>query len=212
MKSFPYLLPRTLSNITRLFSLDFTRVMFVRHPFDRLASAFIDKIGTIKVRKSGYDKVRQHICRTYFPAYTNISSKNKQRLEKEIRRRCENVIPSFQHFIEYFLSGGIQRDVHWQPYSKLCKACLLKYNFVGKYETMQDDLERLLTRLQLPTEDWIERSFQKTGKTKANYQALYAKLPDKIICRLQRFYKDDFALFDYHPEDYLAGRKPIDCS
>jgi hypothetical protein len=40
----PYIRLRTLSDSSIIFSTSFTRVIFVRHPLERLASAYTDKI------------------------------------------------------------------------------------------------------------------------------------------------------------------------
>jgi hypothetical protein len=193
-----------------------TRVIFVRHPFERLASAYIDKITSIKNDSSSlYDSIRRAVCRKYASSYLTASEqasyrKNK-RLSKQIFQPCQNVIPSFEHFVDFLMSDSLINDVHWQPYSKLCKACLFKYNFIGKYETMEEDLERLILHLGLNANDWNDKNYFKTGKTQENYKSLYSNLTNRVICDLKEFYKDDFKLFDYRFEDYLIDNRTIQC-
>ena len=65
-KVFPLIRLRSLSKPLALLSSKFTRVIFVRHPFERLASAYIDKITSITNDPSSlYDRVRRAICRKY---------------------------------------------------------------------------------------------------------------------------------------------------
>ena len=67
---FPYVRLRTLSDPSVLFSNSFTRAIFVRHPLERLASAYIDKIATLKFEPlSHYDSFRREICRKYSSSY-----------------------------------------------------------------------------------------------------------------------------------------------
>ena len=215
-KVFPYIRLRSLSNPSILFSLNYTRVIFVRHPLERLASAYSDKICSLKNEPfSLYDSLRRTICRKYSLFYLTHSQRVAYRiiedLSKQIDEPCQNVIPTFEHFIEYIMSNSWQYDVHWQPYSKLCRACLFKYNFIGKYETMNEDLNRLIELAGLKSKDWISENYFKSGKTKESYKLMYSNLPNHLICDLKDFYKDDLRLFNYRFEDYFINQTNIQC-
>jgi hypothetical protein len=121
---------------------------------------------------------------------------------------CKDNIPSFEVFIKYILGNAqtpfkiTQLDSHWQPYSVLCQACKFKYNFIGKYETFNDDFSYFLKRLNVT--DWnIEKRHGASGQTKQYYQQLYSTLPDELICQLMRLYDEDFRLFNYRVDDYI---------
>jgi hypothetical protein len=88
----------------------------------------------------------------------------------------------------------------------------MKYNFIGKYETIQDDLNYLKYKLNLNFTDWNVDNHFSTGKTKENYRLMYSKLPDNLICNLKNFYSEDAKLFDYRLEDYLTdNQQKINC-
>ncbi|CAF2538359.1 unnamed protein product [Rotaria sp. Silwood2] len=126
---------------------------------------------------------------------------------------CQKIIPKFEHFIRYLMSDySVRHDVHWQPYSKLCYVCLFKYNFIGKYETMNEDLQRLNSYLGLKSINLKDAKYFTTGKTKKYYKSLYSNLSNELICNLKYFYDDDFKLFDYRLEDYLTDKRTIQCS
>ncbi|CAF5121696.1 unnamed protein product, partial [Rotaria sp. Silwood1] len=112
----------------------------------------------------------------------------------------------------YLMLGALKSDVHWQSYSKLCHVCLFKYNFIGKYETMKEDLQRLESHLGLKSINLNDGNYFTTGKTKEYYKSLYSSLPNELICNLKYFYEDDFKLFDYRLEDYLTNERTIQCS
>ena len=121
---------------------------------------------------------------------------------------CKGSIPSFEEFIRYILAGvhkraGIARmNYHWQPYSVLCQVCKFKYNFIGKYETFNDDFTYFLKRLNVS--DWnIQKRHGASGQMTQYYQELYSTLPDELICKLMRLYHDDFRLFNYRVDDYI---------
>jgi hypothetical protein len=93
-------------------------------------------------------------------------------------------------------------DAHWQPYSMLCQVCKLKYNFIGKYETIDKDLPYLLKHVNLSDWDFGKRR-GKTGRTTWDYRQMFSHLSDKLICQLKHLYDDDLRLFSYQLEDYV---------
>ena len=99
-RSFPFIRPQTLSNISQLFSSNFTRVIFVRHPLERLASAYVDKIATLPF--SLYDSIRRAICRRYSSFYLTGAPRKfyrvHGRISKKIEEPCRKVVPTFEHF------------------------------------------------------------------------------------------------------------------
>jgi hypothetical protein len=211
---FPYIRLRRVSNPSILFSSNYLRVIFVRHPLERIASAYIDKIATLNNKRySLYDNVRRVICRKYAAIYLHDEQKNFYRINKGSKKPkyepCDKVIPKFEHFIEYIMVDPMKDDVHWKPYSSLCHICLLKYNFIGKFETIEEDLRKLIDYLGLNSNDWIHENYLKTGKTREDYKSMYSNLNKKLICFLKYFYRNDLKLFDYRIEDYLTDNKII---
>ncbi|CAF3429155.1 unnamed protein product, partial [Rotaria socialis] len=216
-KNFPLTRPQTLSDVSLLFSSNFTRAIFVRHPLERLASAYVDKIASLTNEPfSLYDTIRREICRKYSSLYLTGTQRNYYIYHTQIAKNdtepCHNVVPKFEHFIDCIMSNSIIDDVHWYPYSKLCYACLFKYNFIGKYETIEQDLARLLSKFGLESKHWNNENYFRTGKTKEYYKSIYANLNDQLLCNLKNVYEDDFTLFDYKMEDYLTNKNHISCS
>ncbi|UJR13108.1 hypothetical protein I4U23_000132 [Adineta vaga] len=206
---FPNVHFTSLTNLSNIFSSQFTRVLFVRHPFERLASAYKERIATLPKDRiqsePHYDNIRKIICHRY--SRLNSIERNND--------LCTNYIPSFEHFIQYILIGtettfGISRmDTHWQPYSTVCQVCKFQYNFIGKYETFNEDFHLLLKRLNVT--DWnIEKRRGASGHKTKDYQLLYSSLSDNSICQLKRLYNDDFHLFNYRIEDYI-NRTTLNC-
>ena len=215
-KALPYIRPRTLSDPSTIFSTSFTRAIFVRHPLERLASAYSDKIASLKAEPfTLYDSLRRAICRRFASSYLTKAQQQTYRmnrmLEKQIDEPCGKIIPTFEHFIEHIMTDLSQIDVHWQPYSALCDVCKLKYNFIGKYETIDKDLSSLQLKLGLNTSDWNIKNHFTNGKTKENYKLMYSKLSKDLICNLKDFYQEDLRLFDYRFEDYLSESQQTDC-
>jgi Sulfotransferase family len=207
--NFPYLRLKSLTNSSHLFSTSFLRVIFVRHPLERLASAYSQKIAIPQEKRPQsdpfYDQIRKKIC----DLYSSFNASQRQSPKSLI---CQHHIPSFTHFVEYVLHEDAHfawRDSHWQSYSSLCDVCKFNYNFIGKIETMNKDFPELLEYLNLS--EWNARKRRNpSGQTSQHYRALFVPLKDELICRLKQLYADDFRLFDYRLEDYV-DRPGLDC-
>ena len=210
---FPDIHFKSILNVSDIFSPSFTRVLFVRHPFERLASAYKERIATLAKDRiqaePHYDTIRKMICRRYarFDAIRPALPRGNP---------CEAFIPPFEHFVRHILmntetpSKVARMDPHWQPYTDICQVCKFKYNFIGKYETFNDDLTSLLKLLNVS--DWnIQKRRGASGHTTRDYQDLFSSLSDDLICRLKHLYSDDFHLFNYRLEDYV-NRTTLICS
>ncbi|CAF1361339.1 unnamed protein product [Adineta steineri] len=202
--SFPYFRLQSLSNLSQIFSSSFTRTIFVRHPFERLASAYKERIATLSKDRiepePEYDAMRMEIC------YKRVIS---EKIPSE--DSCMNTIPSFEDFVRYILlatyrPNGIARmNFHWQPYSTLCQVCKFQYNFVGKYELFNEDFSQFLKHFNIT--NWnIEKRNGPSGLKKWDYQKYYTTLSDDLICQLIHLYNDDFRLFKYKIHDYIVNR------
>ncbi|CAF0939878.1 unnamed protein product [Adineta ricciae] len=203
--SFPYFRLNNLPSLAEIFTPSFNRVIFVRHPFERLASAYKERIATLAKDRiepePEYDAMRIEICQQ------RVVSQRVRSL-KPTQDSCMYTVPSFEDFLRYILTithipNGIARmNYHWQPYSVLCQVCKFKYNFIGKYEMFNDDLSRFLKLYNIS--NWnIERRNGASGLSKQDYQAYYNTLPDDLICDLIKLYSDDMRLFKYRIEDYV---------
>ncbi|CAF1390627.1 unnamed protein product [Adineta steineri] len=206
--SFPYFRLQNLSSLSQIFSSSFTRTIFVRHPFERLASAYKERIATLSKDRIEpefeYDEIRMEIC------YKRITS-TKLRQLMLLKDSCRSIIPSFEDFVRYiilatYVPNGIARlNFHWQPYSTLCQVCKFQYNFVGKYELFDEDFPQFLKHFNIT--NWnIEKRNGPSGLMKWDYQKYYITLPNDLICQLIHLYNDDFRLFKYKVHDYIVNR------
>ncbi|CAF4128577.1 unnamed protein product, partial [Adineta steineri] len=150
--SFPYFRLQNLSSLSQIFSSSFTRTIFVRHPFERLASAYKERIATLSKDRIEpefeYDEIRMEIC------YKRITSIELRQLML-LKDSCRNIIPSFEDFVRYILTGTdrpnriARLNFHWQPYSTICQVCKFRYNFVGKYELFDEDFPQCLKHFNI---------------------------------------------------------------
>ena len=90
--------------------------MFIRHPFERLVSAYLDKF--IVNKNSEFIKVLQ---------------------DYEVENELHIYNLKFEHFVKFVIDeissdSMSEGSLHWWPYSRLCKMCEIDYDYIGHLE------------------------------------------------------------------------------
>lgn len=144
------------------------KFMFVRDPFSRLLSAYLDKINP------GFDR------KSY--AFVGQASGRKS---SEL---------SFADFVTFIEQGGLFRNIHWAPQVDLCPFPLNQLDLVGKIETIDHDLEivgrEVFGVAQIPKQQRETRRTQSSERVSHFYD-------DKLAERVARIYRRDFDAFGY---------------
>lgn len=168
--------PRDLS-LSELRQLeDYHSLAVVRDPYARTLSVFLDKVA---------------------PG-TN-----------EIFAKCPgfgDATPSgFKLFLSYLENEGTRFDRHFWPQVDLLYQPIDKFSFIGKLETLSDDLSRFLKRIQLNSFEKdrfakphvLEESEPgKITKAKGNLSIFYDNAAER---KVEAIYLQDFKSFGYSP-------------
>ncbi|NXH21556.1 CHST9 sulfotransferase, partial [Bucco capensis] len=163
------------------FLSNYTKVMFTRHPFERLVSAYRDKF----LHSEPYYSV------TFANGIRSMFRKNKNSSEKV----------SFQEFVSFILAKPPNSlDIHWKPMFLLCDPCNIHYDVLGKYETLGLDSEHVLEVIGAP-ENLHYPSLKRYGsekRTNADITLEYLRqLNSEQIEKIKKLYQMDFFLFNY---------------
>ncbi|XP_071440162.1 carbohydrate sulfotransferase 11 [Hetaerina americana] len=184
----------SLSNYTsdeiEFYISKFTKFVFVRHPFERLLSAYRNKLEQHYL-SSQYFHMRfgRHIVKHY-----------RQNPSKDSLIKGDDV--TFQEFSAYLTNPDNNSfNEHWKPIFDLCHLCIIDYDIIGKYETLYEDAEFILK--QIGKSDIMFPRAVKPSKTLSKLQKYYSTLSHKVINDLYNIYKMDFELFEYNLDDYL---------
>ena len=93
-------------------------------------------------------------------------------------------------------------DRHWQPSYLICQPCIVSYNFIGSFESLEDEsnyvLERRGARERWPT----GMRFNNTAM-KQDLEDMYKGLSSDLVRELVGKYHLDFSLFGYDFGQYL---------
>uniref|UniRef100_H3AKJ6 Carbohydrate sulfotransferase n=2 Tax=Latimeria chalumnae TaxID=7897 RepID=H3AKJ6_LATCH len=166
----------------------YTKVLFVREPFERLVSAFRDKF--------------EHPNNYYHPVFGKaIISKYRVNASQEALRTGSGV--TFKEFIQYLMDvyKPVGMDIHWDHVNRLCSPCLIDYDFIGKFESMEEDANFFLhligapKNLTFPT--FKDRHSNEERTTAQITQSYFTQLPHSERQRTYDFYYMDYFMFNY---------------
>ena len=173
------------------------KILFVRHPFSRLLSGYLDKIynkiETIPVDVQNYQKFLHKM----------ILSLN---LCKNKSESCliKNANISFPIFVDSLIAGLY--DIHFLPYTKMCMPCSIPYTHIIRQETFSEDINCLLRDLGISefNNDALWVSKQYPGERTDKYlKEFYSQLSTNQIQQLVNYTFLDHVLFYYKFKQYF---------
>ena len=160
--------------------------MFVREPFQRLLSAYRDKMAGQDRLKEKWLLYERKIIQKFRPGTPERGLENG------------DVVVTFKEFVEYIISEGRRDgfDWHWKPFEEICRPCDITYDFIGRYENIEDDVQLLKI---VGHAIHIENLFPPFRESKSDVELLeyYSTLPPEWIIRLGKIYEVDFKMFGY---------------
>lgn len=169
--------------------------LIVRNPFERLLSAYRDKLQ-FALPHTFHAALGQKIIRKY---------RQKQYQLKPGKYAIR--WPSFSEFTEFLIDeakAGKELDMHWTPITTFCTPCQVKFDVIAKFETLYEDQQYLIHKAGLT--HLIKPERKNIGKGKNTSELLkkyYSTLTPRQIKEIYDIFKFDFELFGYHPETYF---------
>jgi len=148
---------------------------FVRNPYARVLSAYLDKIAA--AGPGNYAYVTAALGKTDISQVT------------------------FPDFIAFLEEGGLFSNVHWAPQTSILPIDTKYIAFVGKVENLQSDLPRLINRIPglLPFNAVFTHE-----QGRRNSDAQISEYYDaELAARVYRLYREDFNSLGYS-EKFLA--------
>ena len=115
---------------------NYTKFLFVRDPYARLFSGYVDKFFTPQT--AFHQNYGRYIIRKF----------RKDALAKSIE--CGHDV-SFFEFVQYVMAsikGGAKPNPHFMPMYLQCDPCIQPYDMIGRLESLKEDLSLLLPHKQ----------------------------------------------------------------
>ncbi|XP_062404576.1 carbohydrate sulfotransferase 8-like isoform X2 [Sardina pilchardus] len=167
---------------------NYTKVLFLREPLERLVSAYRDKF--------------ENPNHYYHPVFGRpIIARYRLNASKEALRTGSGV--TFPEFMQYLLDvhKPVGMDIHWMPANHLCHPCLVDYDFIGKFETMGEEANFVLQRIGAPANlnfpSFKDRSPSSERTSSKIMQQYFAQLNAGDLQRAYDFYYMDYQMFNY---------------
>merc|ERR1719228_2421459 len=182
------------------------KFLVVRHPFERLLSAYVDKLQDyqrdLKYRGGYYYAMYgADIVSKLRPKYQEKFPKNPLFMRKE---------PSFVEFVEYLVeTPNTKYDEHWKPQFLLCPPCHFKFDVIAKMETFDRDTQFILRQRNLEGRVFLSKKHSVTDllakrlKEDDQTKVYFSQLSKQMVKSLYDKYRLDFEMFQYDIVDFI---------
>ncbi|XP_043259650.1 carbohydrate sulfotransferase 11-like [Colletes gigas] len=182
------------------------KLLVVRHPFERLLSAYRDKLensvagrehGTLHFyRKYGVKIVQKYRDRNF------TEPREDQAIKRDGVPPPAGIEPTFREFVRYLINTDLASygDDHWMPYYLFCTPCIVDYDIIAKVETMWRD--QIYTIHKLGLQEVIKPRWRHSGGHSNASRIYFSQLNRDMVHKLYGKFKLDFDLFDYSPNVY----------
>ena len=157
----------------------YTKIITVRHPFERLKSVYRDKLYVDP--SAPYRQCQA--CTVWGRTILKRYPQNHTQTDLFTGRGV-----TMDQFLEYTFS---QDEPHWMEENRLCHPCQMQYDYILKMDTLEQDAEQVIQRVFNSTLPFITSNLSNKTITAD------AQVPDKLRRRFHQRYYLDMAMFGY---------------
>ena len=160
------------------------KFMVVRHPIDRLVSAYIDKLANRATNEFYEHKIGVRVLQRLRP-----------NAPEEVKQSGRGV--TFPEFVKY-LTEVHMTDRHFDTYQDHCHPCLINYDYIGKLETQKTDSNFIITKhLSGYGAGTNLHTSPQGGASMSKYQPLFDTVTPEMIHQFVAVYQRDMDMFGY---------------
>ena len=163
------------------------KFVFVREPFERLLSAYLDKFNS--GNPDFHNNYGKEIVRRYRPG-----------------SRPEDKNITFDEFVNYVINiGNGYWNEHWQTYDKLCHPCAVHYDFIGRFENLEEEARYVLEMSGISRNLNVSFPHVKPSNTSSKVPFFYSQLVKERLYRVIQLFGGDSEMFGYDVPKYFYG-------
>ena len=146
----------------------------VRHPFERLVSAYLDK-------DNGWMRgIRGKTFKEFIEDTLLLEAKESQNNQTLLKM-----------------------NPHWRPYNCFCAFCNIDYQIISKTETFSEDRAKIRQVLGLEKEEKTKELHSHSGNNIQNLtRELFRNISKMDKTEIKHIYQYDFEMFEYDPDLY----------
>ena len=167
------------------------KFLFVREPFERILSAYIDKF--FNYDPAFYSLWGPDIAPTRYVSGEETSYKS---------------IITFEEFVNFVVrlhENDEFRNEHWQTFDTLCHPCGIDYDFIGGFENLEKEVRHVFEISSLKHAN-VSLPEIKPSKTSSKIPFFYSQLSKQLLNRLIRIFRGDSEMFEYDiPVSIFSG-------
>ena len=174
-KLFKFLHVYPRNDVDRMLKTYF-KFVFVREPLERLLSAYLNKFHSLN--------------ETYYP---NVYGRGIiKRYRPGGNPEHKNV--TFDEFLNFVINlGNSYWDEHWQTYDKLCHPCAIQYDFIGRFENLEEEASFVLSSIKSN----VSFPHVRPSSTPSKLSSYYSQISRELLDRVRQTYSGDFEMFGY---------------
>lgn len=164
--------------------------MFIRHPAERILSAYRNKIehplNTNPAEQSIWDEVRYLILNSYRMQFNN----------RLLGKQEHEVYPTFSEFVHFLYdSDPSLMNEHYKPMIDLCQPCAVMYDYIGNFAQLRQDADAILKYLKINSTIFWDKGKHTSHPTRSFVNKYYKKLQPGDFRRFEERYSDDLSLY-----------------
>ncbi|XP_033935774.1 carbohydrate sulfotransferase 8-like [Pseudochaenichthys georgianus] len=166
----------------------YTKVIFVREPLERMVSAYRDKFENPN---------------NYYHSMFGKPIVSKYRVNPSLEALKTGNGVTFKEFVQYLLDvhRPVGMDIHWDQANQLCNPCLIDYDFIGKFENMDEESNFLLRLIAAPPNVKLPNFKDRNPADKRTSTQITEKYFSQVSTlerqRIYDFYYTDYLMFNY---------------
>ena len=177
------------------------KFVFVRHPLERLLSAYLDKIAAL-IPYNVPLNVNTYPTRFQADMWGKYTNGKRMQLKGGFYLNM-----TFVEYIQWIIdSDQDELNEHYAPLISNAQPCRIRYDFYGSFKLYNSEMSHLIKKLDANPKYFPNVSYHKSGKkTEDLVDQYYSQLPEKLKQKLfQKYYQELDFYYHLYPEDSLS--------
>lgn len=179
---------------------DYKKFVVVREPLERLLSGYRNKF---------FHPNKNHQNEYHYKYLEFYQQHPKLKADRNIRTNFTASPLTFKEFLIYFVDSfdtNSYMNEHFVPAHLLCHPCEIQFDYIGKYETINQDASYIFDKLKIDIEFPGKNDNYSSVSTAAVAEEYYRPVPSHVLKHVMRILWRDYTLFGYAVPDWYTRK------